>query len=52
VDFSRGDDARVVADYPQFPWYIGSARLGNLFLKLDVARSTIQVSLFGNSQLL
>jgi hypothetical protein len=52
VDFSRGDDPKAVADYPQFPWYVGSARLGDLFLKLDPTTSMIQVSLFGKSQLL
>jgi hypothetical protein len=52
VDFSRGDDPKAVADYPQLPWYVGSARLGDLFLKLDPTSSVIQVSLFGKSQLL
>jgi hypothetical protein len=51
VDFSRGDDPIAVADYPQLPWYVGSARLGTLFLKLVPTRTTIQVSFFGKSQL-
>jgi hypothetical protein len=50
-DFSRGDDPKPVADYPQLPWYVGSARLGNLFVKLDSGGSAIQVSFFGNSRL-
>jgi len=52
VDFSRGDDPKAVADYPQLPWYVGSARLGEVFLKLDSTSSVIQVSLFGKSQLM
>jgi hypothetical protein len=52
IDFSRGDDPKAIADYPQLPWYPGSARLGDLFLKLDPTNSVIQVSLFGKSQLL
>jgi len=52
VDFSRGDDPQAVADYPQLPWYVGSARLGDLFVKLDPTSSEIQVSMFGKSQLL
>ena len=51
IDFSRGDDPKVVAEYPQLPWYVGSARLGELFLKLDTTRISIQVSLFGKSKL-
>lgn len=50
-DFSRGDDPRVVADYPQLPWYVGAARLGDLFMRLDSAATSIQVSFFGNSRL-
>ena len=51
IDFSRGDDPKTVADYPKLPWYVGSARLGDLFLKLDPSRTSIQVSLFGKSKL-
>ncbi len=50
-DFSRGDDPRVVEEYPQLPWYAGTARLGDLFMKLDSAATSIQVSFFGGSRL-
>lgn len=50
-DFSRGDDPKPVADYPQLPWFVGAARLGNLLMRLDPAARSIQVSLFGNSRL-
>lgn len=51
-DFSRGDDPKPVADYPQPPWYVGTARIGNLLLKLDKGGAAIQVSFFAKSRLL
>jgi len=51
-DFSHGDDPKPVADYPQPPWYVGAARIGNLLLKLDKGGAAIQVSFFAKSQLL
>lgn len=49
-DFTRGDDPEVIADYPQLPWYVGAARLGALFMKLDSMATSIQVSFFGASR--
>ena len=50
-DFATCDDPRVVAEYPQPPWFVGAARLGELFMKLDAAGLTIQVSSFGQKRL-